>query len=165
MVSRFKTNENIRSRNDFKNIMPISFEIFEFLGDKEDLMQMLRLGNREYSKKFMGEVCELNFIYPNKVFIAKKENKVIGFIRYQIANEEMSNIRIAVDYNNIERGVSDELIQECIKTAKELKVRQIRARIFKKNFLGKNLFERNGFKVDLISVYGYVMYEAILKNK
>ncbi len=149
-------------RKKFKNLKLIQCEIVPFSGSEEEIEQVLSIANTEYSKIGLGrEIYSTNILYPNGVFIAKEEDKVLGFVRYQIANEEMGNILISVDYENIKKGLSDALIQECIKEAGESNLRQISATVYEDNFLARYLFKRNEFTLLPYLFQGYKMYNAV----
>ncbi|MFA5382439.1 MAG: GNAT family N-acetyltransferase [Candidatus Micrarchaeia archaeon] len=138
------------------HIEPFHYKHFK-LHNQFRLRKILAIGKKDYVKKFLSNIKKEGFIPPNFIFTANKENKVIGFVRYQITEDEKLHIySIAVDYTKAEKGVSDALVQKCIETAKNANLSQIFAIIQANNFFSLGLFKRNGFEIEFLNPYEWI---------
>lgn len=150
-------------RKCFLDISPISFEIVPFLDKRGEEKQMIKIGNFDYVKLFLGEIDTTDFFWPNKVFIAKKERRIMGWITYQIKNDEMINLKIAVDYENAEKGVSKALVQRCIILAKDSNLTSISTKVLSSNILSQGLFRSMGFELKKSRNPVFNGYDAVFK--
>lgn len=70
-----------------------------------------------------------------KIFVAVKNKKIIGTVRYSIKNKTVRFYRLAVDYKYRNKGVGAKLIGKVISIAKEKKCRKVKVEVIEEKGL------------------------------
>lgn len=70
-----------------------------------------------------------------KIFVAVKNEKIIGTVRYAIRNKTVRFYRLAVDYKYRNKGVGAKLIGKVILMAKEKKCKKVKVEVIEEKGL------------------------------
>lgn len=93
---------------------------------------------------------------PYQYFIAKSDNKILGFAEFKLFAETKTTFLniIAVDNNAKGRGVANKIMKHCISYYKNTDYNNIQLDVFKSNTIAKSWYKKIGFTIES-TVYYY----------
>lgn len=123
-----------------------------------DLLTKLIVDEKKYDKN-INDKCVVKTLYENFynnddicLLIAKKNNKIVGYIYGYIQNNGDAKIdkvavidALFVKENARKSGIAQKLINEFKKWAYDLKIKYIELKVCKDNMNAINLYEKMGF--------------------
>lgn len=126
-----KENEEIRivpfEEGDIDQIMAIEVESF----------------TAPWSRQSYLEIAPLDSV---QFFVVKKDDKVIGYMLYQMWFEEMELHTIAVASDERGRGISTMMIEHLLKDAKSRNTKRIFLQVRPSNEAARGLYKKFGFE-------------------
>lgn len=133
------------------------------LKDFEQIKENLQ---KDFDDFWNANILESELKNDNSLyFVAKKEEKILGFIGIikNIDFIEISNIVVKKDFRN--KGIGNKLLQKIIEVAKQMKKNEIYLEVNEKNDNAIFLYEKNNFqKVGIRKKYYNGKDNAILMS-
>ncbi len=131
----------------------------------DELLTKLIIDEKNYNDNISMTVGIVDF-YTNmykkdncKLFIAVEDNKIVGYIYVKLLGAEALEIQpsamidalyVEEDYRN--KGIATSLISKAKEYCRDNKVNNITIRVFDKNEKAKNLYMKEGFNIDSLTL-------------
>ncbi|MCC7571539.1 GNAT family N-acetyltransferase [Candidatus Micrarchaeota archaeon] len=111
-----------------------------------DHPEVIRISEQHLVKLFLGKLPASSFEKPFEFLVAKKEGKVVGWIRYLRKKDSYTDIMVAVDENYYRIGIGRRLVSYIINSAEDEGITNLTCEIEYDNKGSLRLFEGLGFR-------------------
>lgn len=132
-------------KNVLNNLKNLSITMM----DKDDIDEILEISSKSFHISWSRNSYENELINPNATyFIAKFDNKVIGFAGTWIILDESQITNIAVDPNFRNNKVASKLLETLILYCSKKGCTSFTLEVRENNEPAKNLYMNHGFKIE-----------------
>lgn len=127
-------------------MVAVLIEIIPF--NPDDLDAVMEIENQSFpapwSRQSYIELAPLNTV---RFFVVKEEEKLVGYMLYQVWGDEMELHTIAVDPKKRGQGIAHKMMEFLLKNAKNDEVRYIFLQVRPTNHIARHLYKKFGFNI------------------
>lgn len=113
-----------------------------------DINRIMEIEKRSFpypwsKKSYLG----MSMMRTTRFLVAKDESKILGFVLYQLLEDEIEIHSIAVDPDSRRRGVSRKMFNFILDEAREKGIKQIFLQVRRSNESARSLYKKFGFRI------------------
>ncbi|MBI4209353.1 MAG: ribosomal protein S18-alanine N-acetyltransferase [Deltaproteobacteria bacterium] len=114
----------------------------------EDLEAVLQIERASFVAPWSQQMFEDELrLSQSQTFVAKNEDRIVGFICFWTLPGELQILNIAVDPSVRKRGIASDLLRIVLNLAEEKKVREITLESRASNGAALSLYRKFGFQI------------------